>query len=372
MTGPVWLVVRFAFAASQPVIAEPIRQGDSAIISDELECPNCRLKILRTTMIGDGTGSDQIRDQVNAVRVDALGRYWVLAGDRAPLVFDSVGRRIGRVGESGSGPNARVRPLDVVTLPGDSTLLFDGELSRLTVFDRTLTAVRSVQLENAMRPWLVLRWPSSVVANGQLGSPESAGWPLHLGSVGADGFVLRQSFGPGDGEIRPMDYGQPGQLLAPSGEANSFWSSDESLYRLSLWNTEGVRKLQLERHPTWFVSEPGSNPLGGRNKPPQPRVSCFAEDTNRYLWVAVRLPKITWREGWPKVTGNEVPVSAMAFNKMFRTTVEVLNPRSRRVVARFDMEDWILDCLPDRRFAMSVRAADGSFHVKIVQFDLLR
>lgn len=356
-----------------PLVAEAmLPQGGSATVADEIECQTCKLKVVRTIMLGDREGPEAIIDQVNAVRVDGSGRYWVLAGDRPPLVFDSSGRLITRVGKTGAGPGETIRPLDAVALPGDSVLVFDGELRRLTVFDRNLKAARSVQLAMGMRPWLVLQWPSSVVSNGQLGSPESAGWPLHSGSVSRDGFKLRKSFGPDEGEIRPIDYGQTGQLLAPSSQTNSFWSSDESRYRLSLWSAEGVQKLQLERRPSWFATQSGNNPLGGRNRPPQPRVSCIAEDNEGFLWVAVRMPKATWREGWPAMSGIEVPLAAMAFDKMFRTTLEVLNPRSRNVVARFELEDWILDCLPDRRFAINATEADGIFRVKIAWFELDR
>jgi hypothetical protein len=82
------------------------------------------------------------------------------------------------------------------------------------------------------------------------------------------------------------------------------------------------------------------------------------------------MPKATWREGWPAMSGAEYSLSAMAFEKMFRTTLEVLNPRARKVVARFELEDWILDCLPDRRFAVNETESDGTSRVKVVWFSL--
>lgn len=67
---------------------------------------------------------------------------------------------------------------------------------------------------------------------------------------------------------------------------------------------------------------------------------------------------------------GEYPLSAIAFEKMFQTTLEVLNPRSRKVVARFELTDWILDCLPDRRFAINTTDSDGVFQVRVAMFEL--
>lgn len=346
-------------------------QGSSAVIADDIACSTCKLRIVRSVILGDKEGPNAISDQVNAVRIDGLGRYWIMAGDTPPYVFDASGRLVTRVGRSGAGPGETIRPLDAVSLPGDSVLVFDGELSRLTVFDKDLKAARSVQLGTAMRPWLVLQWPSIVIANAQLGSPESVGWPLHLGAVSSRGFDLRKSFGPGEGEFRPIDYARTGQVLAPSNQANTFWSSDETLYRVSLWTQDGERALEFSRRPVWFATQSG-NTLGTPNRPPQPRVSCIAEDKEGYLWVAVRMPKATWREGWPAISAAEYSLSAMAFEKMFRTNLEVLNPRARKVVARFELEDWILDCLPDRRFAINQTEFDGTSRVKVAWFSLDR
>lgn len=350
-------------------LSATLRQGSSIVIPDEPECRGCRVAIRRTIDIGERQGEAALLSSINAVRVDSRGRYWVMDGDQPAAVFDSLGKFVTRVGASGSGPGETIRPLDAIALPGDSVLLFDGELSRLTVFDSQLRAVRTIPLGMPMRPWLLLSWPDLLVANGSIGTPESAGWPLHISSLAGQVLQFKKSFGPGDGALRPHE--RMSQLLAPAREENHFWAADQMQYRLSLWTKEAEKVVQLERRPKWFA-ETSRNDIGTPDRPPQPRLSCIAEDNLGYIWVVTRVAKATWRKAWPETRFSEYPVSQIAFERMFRSTIEVLNWRTRRVVARVDLDDWVFDCLPDRRVAAYNVDAEGIARVRILWLDVTR
>ena len=346
-----------------------LQQGSSIVVPDEPSCRGCKVAVRRSMVLGVATGPGSLASTINAVRVDGRSRYWVMDGDQPPAVFDSLGRFIKRLGKSGSGPGETIRPLDAVTLPGDSVLLFDGELSRLTVFDSQLRAVRSFSLGIPMRPWLVLSWPDRLVSNGSIETPESAGWPLHISSLEGQTLHLWKSFGPDDGDFRPQQ--RITQLLSPAQEADRFWAADHMRYRLSLWTKEAERVVILERKPDWFA-QPSRNDIGTPDRPPQPRLSCIAEDTEGNIWVAIRVAKATWRDAWPSIRRPEYPISQIAFEKMFRTTIEVLNWRSRRVIARLDLDEWVFDCLPDRRFAAYHVDGEGISYVQMLWLDILR
>jgi hypothetical protein len=112
--------------------------------------------------------------------------------------------------------------------------------------------------------------------------------------------------------------------------------------------------------------------LGGPENPPQPRLSCVEENSGDLLFTAIRTAKATWRDAWPKVRAREYPLSAIDFDKLFRSTIEYLDLGSQRVLARYDLNHWILACLPGNRVALYCETEDGDVYVQISQVRLVR
>jgi hypothetical protein len=140
---------------------------------------------------------------------------------------------------------------------------------------------------------LVLEWPSSLVANGNV--PRS-GVALHFLSVDDDDMRITRSFGPESLPPRRYDFPRLWQVLTPS--AGGFWAASVSRYHLTRWTSDGRLLASLTRDPAWFENT-GATGIGTPTQPPPPAITAVHEDDEGLLWVFVRVPGRTWREGWP-------------------------------------------------------------------------
>jgi hypothetical protein len=91
------------------------------------------------------------------------------------------------------------------------------------------------------------------------------------------------------------------------------------------------------------------------------------EDRGGLLWVFVLVAAPTWREAWPPEAAKrrEVPAEKMAYGKLFRTTVEVIDPKAARVIARRMLNRWVIAVLPGGRVASYVEDSAGYPRVAI-------
>lgn len=342
------------------------------LISDEPECARCTISIRRLLTIGDSDGPGLIPVGLHRVRVDGADRYWILAGDEPPMVFDSNGRFVRLVGRSGRGPGEFVRVNDAVLIPGDSIVVVDGTLRKATVFGPDLSPARDINLEHHLYPLLVLSWPASVIANGNVATPDGSGWPLHHVSLAQERVVVKRSFGPESGDLRRGQFYALVQVLAPAA-TESFWTANEMKYHLYQWSLDGDLLRSMERRPSWFA-RPSRLALGNIESPPDPAVTALRTDDTGLLWLFARVPAPSWRRAWPKgaAAGVELDYRQIALDKMFRTVVEVINPRTSRVVARRLLSEWVVEVLPAGRVAIYSVGEDGVPHVLIAELRLLR
>lgn len=342
----------------------------ASIVPDVPHCATCAVRMRQLVTLGTVDGPASIPVGIHSVSVDAAGRYWVLSGEDPPLVFDSVGGFVTRVGGKGRGPGEYVRPVEAVSIGGDSTLVVDGGSGRATVIGRDLAAVRAIEFSNTLVPLLVLSWPELLVGNGNISTPSASGWPLHRISFATGKANLLSSFGPDDGELKPYEFRRLSQLLALSAPG-TFWAADQLRYRIVRWTSDGNKLQTLERRPKWFAG-PSDFGLGSPTTPPKPGISAVIEDSSGLLWVFVRMPAKTWREAWPS-TGSrsgEYEYRSIALDKLFTTTIEVIDPKAGRVVTRRSLEQFVVSALPGSRAATYGVDAEGVVRVSILQLTL--
>lgn len=358
-----------ALAANQLLaLRVPAQGAQPIVVRDAASCAACTVVVRRVARLGTDDGPGLISSNVLGITVDSQGRYWVLSGNEPPLVFDSTGKFRAIVGRRGQGPGEFMRPIDALAIAGDSVLIVDGALARATVVGPDLVPSRTLRLVEPLRPLMLLHWPNDIIANGTVGLPNVIGWPLHRVSFATNEAALRASFGPDSGEVRPQDGPQLQQVLAPSPNGG-FWSADVLRYRATLWSEAGDKLLTLERRPAWF-SGMSRFWIGNPSTPPPPAISAIAEDESGALWVFVRLAAPTWREGWPKGVGRDVAVSSLSFERMFQTTIEVIDRRAQRVVTRTTVPYWVIATLPSMRAAVYSVDRAGVPHIDIFALEI--
>jgi hypothetical protein len=97
------------------------------------------------------------------------------------------------------------------------------------------------------------------------------------------------------------------------------------------------------RRPDWFPL--GRQPINLK-APPAAHIQALAEDATGRLWVFASVAAPTWSEGYPQIpTGArsfEVGPEAFANEKLFDTTVEIIDPRVARVVVRATLDRFVV------------------------------
>ena len=339
-------------------IASPVR------IPDDPTCGACRITVTTVTTLGDTDGPGALAGVPIGVRVDGRRRFWLLGGaitPGGPPVYDPDGRFLRVAGRRGKGPGEFETVTDVVPLPGDSVLVIDSD-RRATIFAPDLSAARHLTLGATIYYAVVINWPRSVIGFNHYGPGNRGGPVLHDMAFDSSPPSVTKSFGP-DWKIPDFKaMAAASRILAPS--ATGFWTVGQEHYRVEHWTRDGVSDAMLERIPAWPPRT--SEGLGLPDQAPPNGVQGIAEDRNGRVWVFTRVAAPTWREGWPKGTGD-MRISAFSQEKMFRTVVEVLDPKAGRVIARRQLDEWIIAALPEGRAVVYAVDADDIPRLRVVR-----
>lgn len=314
-----------------------------------------------------------IHSPIQAVRLDGRGRYWVFVPGEIPTVFDRSGKFLRVIGRAGSGPGEFISAVDGLSIPGDLMLIIDAGQSRAILMDAEFRAHRHISIPGRLRAGVVHQWPSSVIMSGSVNTPDGAGWPLHRVSFAGSPAEVIRSFGPGTGELRSGAGASRVEHRLSVSQGAGYWSSDINQYRVHRWTNDGARLLTLERTPSWF--QPNVAPaIPGRDAPPSPAIAAIAEDGQRTVWVFVRIPAPSWQRAREslRMGGNEVPVRDSPLHLLFETTIEALDPRSQRVIARVTVPRLVVGALPGARVAFYEVGSNGVSRVRIAQVVLQR
>lgn len=337
-----FLVTLFSEYGSAQRTTKPVR------IADELACSRCELSFqAKATLVVPRDTGDVFP---SAIRVDAQRRYWVFRDEAVPVLFDAEGKFLRTLGRLGRGPGEFQMAYDLLLVGNDSLVVMDAVTRRATVLTKSLVPVRYVSLPLYMMTPIVISWPKAIVSGGTLPTPDGIGRELHRTSLaGTEGAVLK-SFGPGDGEVTGSDasYLLYQNLAQPRN--GMFWTSAQRTYDLFQWRADGSLVRAMQRRPTWFA-KPSPMNYNWKVEPPPPHIAAIEEDREGLLWIFLKVAATTWREAWPVVPEavREAPGRLIQTDKLFATTIEVIDPRTKRVVARRTFQRFLIGSLSDRR-----------------------
>lgn len=332
------------------------------VIPDDPVCPECEV-VLTTLVELEDSPDAPIPAAPSSVVEDGLGRIWLMYANELPLIYEPDGRLLRELGPRGDGPGEYQYPAMLGPLPGDSVLLFEWSRASLIVLDPELTQSRAIRMDPRAAPRGVqsLHWPDSVLVSTSVSAYGSSLDPYRLYDL-SDTTTLLASFGGEGPAPDPLSAPRSHRIVPAAG--GGFWAWRSSSYELDHWTMGGVRLQTIERTPEWF----GSESLGLA----QPGIQDVVEDAQGRLWVIVHMPRPNWEDALPVLPPGvrELPVEAIEFDKLYRTTVEVLLPDEKRVLARTDLDVWIVSALPGNRAAIYGTTDLGYPFVRIVRLNL--
>ena len=287
------------------------------------------------------------------------------------MVYAQSGVYLGTVGKEGEGPGEFRQANFALPIPGDSVVVFDAQLLRATVVDSALNPTRTIRLTGAVGGAVAGQWPE-VLAHGIFRTPESSGLPYHLIDMGSEQGIIRRSFG---GTDRPTGPRSGHRLVShiTQGKGSWFWTVTMDEYLLKRWNTKGDLIDATRRQPSWF-REPSAFGAGGPARPPPPKMSGVWEDDEHRVWAFVRVSRPDWAEAWtelpPDFSGGIPTEDAPQPEELWRTTVEVLDLRSREVYARGELNDVVISVLGNGDLAVYRETDSGYPRVVILRASL--
>jgi hypothetical protein len=337
-------------------------------ISDVASCETCRIAFREVISLRPPLPK---RDGYPlAVRTDQRHRLWLVRRGELPVLFDSIGTFIQLVDGLKVGENSISHVTDVVAVGRDTVVLVEAFAFRATVLGANLERIGTWALPMTVQNPTVISWPTNVVASGNLPTTEAVGLPLHQFALSSRELSLVRSFSSDDGDVVP-DWSVLSMHHFTTPKANGYWSAWVNGYDLTLWDSTNKVRQRLVRRPSWF-SVPSPPNYDWRNRPPPPHIAAIEQDDEGLLWVYLRTASPQWRSAWPAVDRSilEVPARAIKMERLFRTTVEVIDPRRRRLVKSHVVDAYVINALPNGRAAFLDMLQDGSARIRVMSFRL--
>jgi hypothetical protein len=148
-------------------------------------------------------------------------------------------------------------------------------------------------------------------------------------------------------------------VLSPLRNAH-FWAVSAGRYWIGQWSVDGAMKASVNRRADLFIN-PRYVDGGLFSSLARPSVAAIREDSSGLLWVAINVARPGWREGLPKLAPGVIEVSSrsISYERIYHTVIEVIDPRAGTVLARKQLNEWIVTLLPDGRVASYNVDIDG-------------
>jgi hypothetical protein len=305
-------------------------------------CPKCRIELIKLFTLGGATDTTHFETLSLRAIQDSRGRIYV--GPirwTSILVFDSTGQRLGSIGRPGKGPGEFDVITDFVVGNADSLHVLDLFGVRATILEPEFHKyVRVTEILDHQRQNPVVMPSGEMVAF--VSFPGDTGIVLHS----PQGKVLRR-FGvvmPPDGTRERVEGSHTATYLRWLSLADStrIWMARPGLYRIERWNIRGGIDLALERSPVWWRGETeGTVPRYYREQKPKPLLFGIYQDSERRLWVTVRVPKADWKQLDPIGTDDRCRRTDTALKcrsvdreraDYLDTMIEILDPATGKLI----------------------------------------
>lgn len=351
-------------------------QGPAAgqeVVSDGPEFPACRIE--RRTVVR--IGLDRRLQEIAPCGI--LGAIPVAEGFLAlpwrgdgPMLLSSSGALERMVGRSGRGPGEYIAPLLAARWRGDSILIFDAALVRLSVLAGGGRFARSIPLATPSVESLVALDNGDLVVNAFLTSRAAVGYPLHLLSAAGE---VRRSFGSDDPVVVPDGTKPRVRLLATDGRR--LWTAPlMGRYLIEEWDPTSGRRVRALHRRASFYPESAGYQAPSPDRAPQSAITGLVYE-NGLLWALVAVADPEWRRGLsPQPAPGETGIPTYAVtnkNLVFDTVVEAFDARSGRLMASRRYPDHMSAMLSGSRLAVLMHeAADGSVVTERVRLTLER
>ena len=232
--------------------------------------------------------------------------------------------RLARVfGRAGRGPGEFNRLLTLIPGPGDTLFAPDMGTGRVTIFGPDRAVVGTFPMPSLL-PDLVMPDGAILVAS-QIGRRETIGYPMHV--VDREGRVVR-SFGTNQPQYRPDLEHILTRKVALS-QDGMVWAMAPARYLLERWDPSTGEQLQsIQIRSDWFHES--IKPTDLAVYPPS-RVEGLWEDEDGLVWTIVRDADVDWKP--PPGANEHLPFDLREYNQLFDWVIEVVDPRSGRVLA---------------------------------------
>lgn len=307
---------------SAAVLAPQVYAQRRQVVTDELQCARCRIKVDSVVSFGRATDDEWLNNYPSVQRLPR--QRWVVFGSiprSKLLIYDSVGDLLSTLGREGDGPGEFRGIWRLKRLPGDSILVIDWETRRLTVFDADGRYARSLNAPFAildLEPFSANVW----VAAGMAFTEEHIGFPLHrLSASGA----IEHSFG---GDVTVLQHRPSAAQRVITADSGGVWAGRHDRYEIEYWSLSGVHRTTLDRKTSWFPDREDEGSRDSWQMPIQPRIRDLYRDPDGRLWVIA----VAARPGWQPSPQNWGGIETDEQN--LETIIEVIDPQEGVLVAR--------------------------------------
>jgi hypothetical protein len=306
----------------------PVRPGPSP------SCSACRIVIEPVVRLGMDSDHGALPGIPTSIVRDSRGRYIVAVprpGEEGLRVYDARGRFLREVGRGGEGPGEYQNPKLVRVMRGDTLVVYDEGLGRLTVLDSGYRVVSTASSPRDING--VVRLGNSMVAvAASIRDKDRIGMPYHLfDAVG--GYV--RSFGD---DREPQAANEPTRNVRWLTHAadGGFWSVRWThRFQVEHWTSDLRRTIVWEPQAPWFAPYSRvERPTPARS----PQGSAYAawEAVPGQLWVTGQAPQPRWVLGLgePRQVEGQLSYRIVDRQKVWRGVIEVYDVRSARLMQR--------------------------------------
>ncbi|HEX8276194.1 MAG TPA: hypothetical protein VF615_26380 [Longimicrobiaceae bacterium] len=348
--------LRILLALSLGMIVPLACQNNTRIVSSTPACPTCRIALDRVVTLG--SSGDPALTRLTRVAVDSRGRFFAAPTyNRGEIaMYDAGGRFVRRFGRAGRGPGEFGGFIHMLRAgPGDSIHVFEGP--RHTVLAPALSSFGSVRMLPVQPNEVVFLDDGRMVAHQMVMGRGGVGQPLHV--IDPAGRIAQSFAGTEKWDPAKLYLGM--RNIAPA-SGNRIWSARAGSYRVELWGADGSNPLTVVRNASWF--RPWEHEVRRSAEGlERPRVVDLAEDWQGRLWVSILVRDPKHR---PASGTREVPITEVDADTEFDTILEVLDPRSGRLLAQRRFEQSISEFVGDGSMVVTRREdADGNIVVDV-------